>query len=62
MSRPGLRTMHCEVCGEELELETGIRNMYHCAELMVEVEDGGAPLVDEQEPDSPPALRLRPRQ
>ncbi len=61
MSRPGLRTMRCEACGAELELEAGIRNMYHCAELMVEVEGEDQPVYEEQEPDNPP-LRLKPRQ
>ena len=55
MTKPGLRTLKCESCGQTKELEVGIKNMYCCAKLMVDVTEEEA---DNQRPD----LRLRPRQ
>lgn len=37
--RPGLKKIRCNVCGEEREVEIGIREMYHCAEPMEEVKE-----------------------
>lgn len=51
MTRPGLRKMRCEVCGAEVELEAGIKTMYHCARPMEDVEDEG-------EEERGPAMRL----
>lgn len=54
-TRQGLRKMRCEVCGEELELEAGIKNMFHCAQRMVDV-------TDEEVGEQAPTLKIEPRQ
>ena len=38
----GLKKLRCEACGEEKEVEVGIRTMYHCARPMEEVSEEGA--------------------
>jgi len=52
MTRPGLKKVQCEVCGETRELEIGIKKMFHCAQPMVEVKEGE---VEEK------TMRLQPR-
>ena len=37
MTKPGLRKLQCEVCGQTRELEAGIKTMYCCAQKMVDV-------------------------
>lgn len=41
MTKPGLRTLECKVCGQTRELEAGIRHMFCCAQEMVEVVEKG---------------------
>ena len=37
--KPGLKKLRCTECGKEREVEAGIRVMYCCAQLMVEVRE-----------------------
>ena len=55
MTKPGLRLLKCESCGQTKELEAGIKNMYCCAQLMVDV-------TEEEAEKQEPTLRLKPRQ
>ncbi len=54
MTRAGLHIFKCEACGQIKELEAGIRTIYCCAQLMVE--------VPEAEEEQGPTLRLRPKE
>ena len=54
MTKPGLRKLQCEVCGQTREVEMGIKTMYCCAQLMVD--------AVEEEGEQEPTLRLKPRQ
>ena len=56
MPRPGIHEVVCEECGTVRELEAGIKSMYCCAKLMVEVE-GTKERPEEQQP-----IRLNPSQ
>ena len=55
MTKPGLRKLKCKACGQEREIEAGIKTMYCCAQKMKDV-------TDEEAEEQAPTLRVQPRQ
>ena len=53
MTRPGLRRLECEICGQIREIEAGIRKLYCCAKVMRDVTG--------QEEEEQPRLTSRPK-